>query len=618
MVTGITSRLLSRLSWFCLLALCGLPLVFPPALEKIGWLTVSADDGIRTPQWTFFWVVAAAGLAACWASSGLAWLRHSPLRAPLLAMAGAAVVLPLTAFRVSTAVADSLGVLAGIAAACLAARWLGDARRLRILGWLVLVVNLLVTLYGLMQYLGFDNMRWAYAFGGQRPHATLGNPNFMAGHFATLVPWAAAMFLGSRLQVEKAVWFFISIVWLWLILISQTRGAWIATAAALAWLGWTYWKYQRPLLTAQRGWLTAVAILAVLTGVGTAIKNADLAARMGDFGSFGQFAKRYAAAEVALLIWREHPLTGVGPGCFKHGFGKYMARVMPVSEEKQFVHTFAESRVHCDFLQILSETGVVGFGIFAWLVFAAIRTLLRAARSAPHISYALLAGGIGLAVHGTFNFPLDIAPTAMLFWLGIGVAARPADRAEMVERRLLVPRRPAVRPMAFLGALVVGLLGGLILLASFYTRSGKMLRDLRLWRPAHLEYRKGMVVDWDDRREAFYAAATLFQSGKHLESVALFEQEIAQNPYYMDGHTNLGSALGIIGNVEGAERAIRRAIELNPAYAEAYRNLGVALLSTDRFTEAVEVFRRSLELDPANTLGQNGLRQALAEIEESR
>ena len=94
-----------KMSWWCLLMLGGiLPCVF--------W--TRTDDTVRTAQWVMLWSVAATAVAAH-VTAGLPLLpRGQPLRAPLLAIAAAAVLLPFTAFRASAAVADGLGVLAGV------------------------------------------------------------------------------------------------------------------------------------------------------------------------------------------------------------------------------------------------------------------------------------------------------------------------------------------------------------------------------------------------------------------------------------------------------------------------------------------------------------------------
>jgi len=491
-----------------------------------------------TPKWIMLWTFAAAGLAAHFAAGGTR--RPYFLAAPLAANAAVAVILPFAAFRFQTAWYASFGILGGVAVAVSTADHGRDPSKLRKIGIAVVVSGLVAAVYGFMQYFGLDLYRWSLSYGGQRPFSTFGNPNHLGGHFAVLVPWAVALFLaataskaGGRPALLVAVgrysvagWMALAASWLLLVLVAQTRGAWIACAVALAWLGWRWGKRDRGLFAGGTGRVAVLAAVACVVGSGMAARNRDLALRVLDTvpREAGQLTKRFVAMRAALFITRDRPLAGIGPGCFKHGFGMHMARAMRPAERAQFVNTYSEGWTHCDPLQILAETGIIGLGIFAWLAVAAVRALLVARNGRRVPALAVLAGGIALLVHGSANFPMHVAPTAFLFWLGTGIAAVLADSGGGGA-----PVDPGKRPGGFLkygavvllasGAVMTGTLGGMIMASSIYDRLGKDCLDRQAWTPALGALDKGLRADWDDRREAFYAGAVWFHLGKYDAAV---------------------------------------------------------------------------------------------------
>ncbi len=523
---------------------------------------------------------------------------------PLLALAAAAVTLSPFAFRFTTGVMGGLGVLSGVAAALLTIEFAGDGRGAARLGGAIIIANCLVAVYGFLQYGGVDLFRWAISYGGMRPFATLGNPNYLGGHFAILFPWTVACFLYAGTPAAKVVWFSLAMSWGALVFISQTRGSWAAAGLGGLFVIAAFWLREPARIRSQRTWLSVLGGLGGLAALALAGANPEIVIRLNSLvhPEFGQVAKRATAWTAASFMVRERPLTGYGPGCFKHGYGKYLARAMPPGEKRQFVHTYSEEFAHSDPIQIVSEYGLLAFGLFIWLAVCAVRRLLEPGRSGLLV-LSLAGCGVAYLVHGMFNLPLHIAPTAFLFWAGMGLAA---GRAPETSRPAGGP--PEKRIAAAGGvALAAGLAAVLILGASIYTRQGSDFVKFGYWAMAQRSYEKSMKVNWDDRREEFFIASMLFQRGEYGAAIPHYEKETAINPYYMDGYANLGSALGAAGRTAEAELRLRKAAELNPAYAEAYANLGVAFLQLKRLPEAADAFLTALELEPDMALAANGL-----------
>lgn len=134
-----------------------------------------------------------------------------------------------------------------------------------------------------------------------------------------------------------------------------------------------------------------------------------------DLASGSTFRLRLGYWRVGWRMFRDHVLTGTGFGTFGALYPKYQ--------------TLEEDDVraaHNDFLQILSETGLVGFIPFASFVGALLLSLAHGMRGGRTIEDALLRGGFlaGIAaflVHCVVDFNFYNPALAMLFFMAAGL-----------------------------------------------------------------------------------------------------------------------------------------------------------------------------------------------------
>lgn len=142
-----------------------------------------------------------------------------------------------------------------------------------------------------------------------------------------------------------------------------------------------------------------------------------------DLASGSTFRLRLGYWRVGWRMFRDHVLTGTGFGTFGALYPKYQ--------------TLEEGDVraaHNDYLQILSETGIVGFVPFALFVGALLVALARGMRQGRTLEDALLRGGFlaGIAaflIHCIVDFNLYNPALAMLFFTAAGLACAVAEPA---------------------------------------------------------------------------------------------------------------------------------------------------------------------------------------------
>lgn len=114
----------------------------------------------------------------------------------------------------------------------------------------------------------------------------------------------------------------------------------------------------------------------------------------------------------ALQMLSARPLLGWGLGTF--------ADVYP-----QFRSFYTNSQVneaHNDYLQTLTETGIVGFGIAIWLIVAALGGALRKTKNWASdvngiLALVALLGISGILVHSLVDFNLEVPANALLFYV---------------------------------------------------------------------------------------------------------------------------------------------------------------------------------------------------------
>jgi O-antigen ligase len=183
------------------------------------------------------------------------------------------------------------------------------------------------------------------------------------------------------------------------------------------------------LALASIAWIGGSEVSARLATLGPT-KHADLAAdiRLKIYGdSFHMFAHR--------------PILGWGLGTFPTVYPQF----------RSFYTNSFVNAVHNDYLQFLTETGILGFAIAIWFLVAAVRPAIRKTKNWPAdvngaVSLAALLGISGILVHSLLDFNLQIPANAMLFYTLCTVAAmEPRFRNHRRERhKHAAAEQPAV------------------------------------------------------------------------------------------------------------------------------------------------------------------------------
>ncbi|GAI81903.1 unnamed protein product, partial [marine sediment metagenome] len=119
---------------------------------------------------------------------------------------------------------------------------------------------------------------------------------------------------------------------------------------------------------------------------------------------------RFGSWQQALIIFRDHPLLGVGFNTYR-----YAQRNYGFLDQEKWQTSHAEAGVDSSLLFVLATTGIIGFLVYSWLGSSVIRLSLSVVNA--KIGLVVLASVAALVCHSFFLNSLFYS--WILAWLGI-------------------------------------------------------------------------------------------------------------------------------------------------------------------------------------------------------
>jgi len=389
-----------------------------PTAQPMAWKIRAGDHASRVARWGVFVFAALAPVSIVayevgWGLAGLGVLaafvfgafryRRTPLDLPLALFVAAELI----SIVFSQDRAQSLRSLRGewiLLTFPLFVQAIRDSRQLRRAYAILGVSATVIAGYAIAQTLGgYDPWRHKalepvggvfIATGFFNHHLTYGGsvlitallaaaPLLVPGRARSTARWAGALAIQTAALVG-----------------SFARTAWIGFVAAFAVAA----------LTARRRVRRAV----LLAGGAAIVVAALLPPVQARFGSLDELlnSPRTRLWQTALRIWRDHPLTGAGLGTYAGLFPRY--KVPGVYH--------ATNNAHCEALNILTGSGLLGLAAFVFLWYRFFRTAAGAYRrcAAGDPRRPLLLGGllaaVGILVGGMGQCFLLDEEVAVLLW----------------------------------------------------------------------------------------------------------------------------------------------------------------------------------------------------------
>lgn len=284
------------------------------------------------------------------------------------------------------------------------------------------------------------------------------------------------------------------------------------------------------------------------------------------------FTRRLVAWLSALELWKKHKILGQGAGSYKYYGGEMVSKVCNNRPEYKFAWQPFD-KVHNDYLQVLAETGIVGFTLLLILLLTlliyAVSNFLKLGQSEKTLFACLVISTTPFIVQMFFSFPTQILPNSLLALFlvscGVGVVLNKQQRLRL---KLSLSWRKA---------LISGILILLILLGSAYLRTTKFLSDVYL--------RKGKV--------ALYNYSLLLSEQTSEDNIAM----VTTLGNTSDGNESADkSSMNPEDDFEVALESFVKSVKLNPWNGASYFYLEKLAWTKRRFMWLKDAFKTSSDM----------------------
>jgi O-antigen ligase len=263
------------------------------------------------------------------------------------------------------------------------------------------------------------------------------NHNHYAGLMEMLVPIPLVLALtrlaSNRTRASAAA---VAAVMVGTIFLSGSRGGMLAIVTELVILTAFLVKQKRGLRMAIGIALFLAIVVALLIWVG----GGELSRRISTVGmSHSEISSdtRFNINRDGLRMFVKKPLLGWGLGTFPVVYPQF----------RTFYTNFFVNQAHDDYLQLLVEMGLLGFGTMLWFVLTVYTRAFRkignwTGEVSGATTLACVLGLSGILVHSAFDFNLQIPANAALFYVLCTIAAS-EPFAQPARRRRVVRSKPA-------------------------------------------------------------------------------------------------------------------------------------------------------------------------------
>ena len=308
---------------------------------------------------------------------------------------------------------------------------------------------------------------------------------------------------------------------------------------------------------------------------------------------------------------KENLFLGSGFGNFKYVYPRYRDR-------EEWAISGLNTRVeeaHNEYLQVLSEVGVIGFLAFAWILLMIGRMslwIIQRGDFGRHffIALAFTMGIVATLVESLFDFNLQNPASGMTFWMAAGFLeviyhSVKKQKGQSADFQYVLSIKSKIC-RGFIGfGIITCLATGIFFsvrpaIGDYYLKWGRLFLEHKGWERALWSFERARVFSPYHFDVYFHLGQTREQMKDYEGAVQAYQRCIALHPYFIEARNNLGAIYIKLDQLDEAIEEFKATIEINPYHPGLHNNLGYLYSKRGLLKKAVEEYQKVLDLDPEN------------------
>lgn len=297
----------------------------------------------------------------------------------------------------------------------------------------VIFTAVIVSIYGILQYHGFDPFPRNYRTlnYGKSAFSTMGNPNFLGSYLVLIIPVTVYLYIIKKKKIGLLSYS----VLLYCLLCTRTRGAWLGTMLSATCFLILHIISDKKFKCYLKRYFVIILISIIILLLFNLLSDGGLVNRFlsilfdaneflsgGDKSDYTGSHRGFIWKRVIELI-KSKPLTGYGIENLGETFIKYYRNDMiEFWGEIRYV-----DKTHNDFLNIAVTTGVPSMIVYLSFVFSVINKGVKNLQN--NMGLLLLPSVLGYLAAIFFN--ISVTSVAYVYWVFLGMIASNSIKSEL-------------------------------------------------------------------------------------------------------------------------------------------------------------------------------------------